>query len=104
MTVWEWIRLIAGAALLLFGVFSEFTAIVGNYRFNYVLCRMQAAGIGDTFGLFFLFAGITVLCGISLLTLKLAVIIALLWTSGPVISHLIVQMELRRGSGAGKEN
>ena len=44
----EWIRLIAGGILILAGFFFMVTAVVGNFRFKFVLSRMQAAAMGDT--------------------------------------------------------
>ena len=76
------------------------TAVIGNYRFPYVLMRMHAAGIGDTFGILLLFAGLLILCGLSVFTLKLAVILLLLWTTSPVASHLIMRMGIENGSSA----
>ena len=45
-----------GLAVLLFGLFVFFTAVLGLYRFDYVLNRMHAAavGAGITSILFFL--------------------------------------------------
>lgn len=100
MTFFEWIRFLLGAALLLAGAFVMVTAVIGNFRFNYVLCRMHAAGLGDTLGIILIFAGITVLCGVSVFTLKLAAVIALLWVSSPVASHMIMRMEIENGSSA----
>ena len=47
-----------------------------------------------------LFAGILILCGFSVFTLKLLLIILLMWTTGAVSSHLIMQMEINSGSSA----
>lgn len=103
MTMFEWLRLILGGTLLLGGIFVFITGVIGNFRFHYALCRMHAAGLGDTLGIVLVFLGITVLEGISVFTLKLWLIAALLWVSSPAASHRIMQMEIRRGSSAGKE-
>ena len=100
MTFFEWVRFLLGAVLLLSGLFVMVTAVIGNYRFCNVLCRMHAAGLGDTLGIVLVFAGITVLCGISVFTLKLAAIVVLLWISSPVASHMIMRMEIENGSSA----
>ena len=39
-----------GLAVLLFGLFVFFTAVLGLYRFDYVLNRMHAAAVGDALG------------------------------------------------------
>lgn len=100
MTFLEWIRFLLGAALLLGGLFVMVTAVIGNYRFRNVLCRMHAAGLGDTLGIVLVFAGITVLCGLSVFTLKLAAVVVLLWISSPAASHMIMRMEIENGSSA----
>lgn len=93
MSNFETIRLILGGILLLGGLFCLVTAVIGNYRFKDVTQRMHAAGVGDTFGVLLLFAGITVLCGISSFTVKMTVVLALMWISGPTLSHLIMKLE-----------
>lgn len=92
MTALEIIRFVLGTAFLLGGLFSMVTAVVGNFRFKDVLPRMHAAGIGDTLGIFLIFAGITILCGVSAFTLKLLAVLVLLWISSPTLSHLIMKM------------
>lgn len=103
MTFWEEIRFILGAGLLIGGLFVLVTAVIGNFRFSFVLSRMHAAGLGDTLGIVLVFLGITVLRGITGLTLKLLVIVALLWISSPTVSHLIMRTEIENGSPADKE-
>ena len=100
MTALEWIRFLLGALLLLSGTFFIVSSVVGNFRFRYVLARMHAAGLGDTLGTLLLFAGILILCGFSVFTLKLLLIILLMWTTGAASSHLIMQMEINSGSSA----
>ncbi len=100
MTVLEWIRLVIGGLFLLTGLFFMVTAVIGNYRFRYVLSRMHAAGLGDTLGIALILAGITILSGLSVFTGKLALILCLLWVSSPVASHLIMRMEIENGASA----
>ena len=100
MTVLEWIRFLFGAALMLCGSFLLVTAVIGNYRFRNAPCRMHAAGLGDTLGILLLFLGLLVLCGFSVFTLKLGVIVFLLWITSPVTSHLILRMQVENGCRA----
>ena len=95
MTTGEIVRLILGSLLLLGGLFALVTAVVGNFRFGDVLQRMHAAGVGDTMGVFLIFAGVTVLTGFSDMTPKLLAVLVLLWIAGPTVSHLIAEMVLR---------
>ena len=103
MTALEIVRLVTGGLLTLLGAFVFVTALIGNFRFDYALQRMHAAGLGDTLGIFALFLGITVLEGISAFTLKLWLALVLLWVSSPTASHRILRMEIENGAGAGKE-
>lgn len=38
----------AGLACFLFGLFVFFSAVLGLFRFDYVLNRMHAAAVGDS--------------------------------------------------------
>lgn len=100
MTVLQWIRFVSGALLVLGGIFTVVTSVIGNFRFKYVLARMHAAGLGDTMGVFLIFAGIAVLSGFTSLTAKLLAALVLIWTGSPVASHMIMKMEIENGSSA----
>ncbi|MBQ8536483.1 MAG: monovalent cation/H(+) antiporter subunit G [Clostridia bacterium] len=90
----EWIRFILSASLILFGLFILVSAIIGVYRFKYVLNRMHAAAMGDTLGLLFVILGLIVASGFNFTSLKLLLLIAMLWISSPVSSHLIGRLEV----------
>lgn len=90
----EWIRFIIAAALLIFGVSIVVIATIGIFKFKYVLNRMHAAAMCDTFALMFSILGVAVLYGFSLTTLKLLLIIIFLWLASPVSSHLIARLEV----------
>lgn len=93
----EWVRFGIAAALMLTGVACMILSVVGVYRFKYVLNRMHAAAIGDTMGILCLLGGVMVIYGLSFETLKLALVIALLWMASPVSSHLISRLEVTTG-------
>ena len=97
MSIWQWIRFLCGAVLTIGGLFFMVSAIIGNYRFSYVLYRMHAAGMGDTLGILLLFAGLAVLCFSPAFVLRLALIILLLWAGSCVASHLLMRMEIKLG-------
>ena len=90
----EWIRLIAGGILILAGFFFMVTAVVGNFRFKFVLSRMQAAAMGDTMGDFLILVGLAIFSGFQLASLKLLIVVVFHWLSSPVASHLLVLLEL----------
>ena len=85
---------VVGLALLLFGLFVFFTAVLGLYRFDYVLNRMHAAAVGDALGIFCILIGLILLHGWSLPAAKTLLIFLFLWLTSPVSSHLIADMEV----------
>ena len=72
------------------------SAAIGVYRFSECLTRMHAAAMGDTLGLGLIILGLIVLFGFSFTTVKLVLVVAFLWTTGPVSSHLIAQMMVEK--------
>jgi len=94
---------VIGLALLLFGVFVFFTAVLGLYRFDYVLNRMHAAAVGDALGIFCILMGLILLHGWSLSAAKTVLIFLFLWLTSPVASHLIAEMEVFTISNIKKE-
>lgn len=94
MAVMEWIRFIAGAALIVLGLIIFFVEISGVFRFKYVLNRMHAAAMGDTLGLSACIAGLMLMNGWNFTTVKLLCVIVFLWLASPVSSHLIAKLEV----------
>ena len=84
----------AGLACFLFGLFVFFSAVLGLFRFDYVLNRMHAAAVGDALGIFCILLGLMLLHGWSLPAYKTLAILLFLWLTSPVSSHLIAEMEV----------
>ena len=82
------------ALLMALGLAFEISAVIGVFRFRYVMNRMHAAALGDTLGIFFLLLGLAVANGLDMLTLKILLLIPMFWTTSPVCSHLIGKLEL----------
>ena len=78
------IRFIISAVLMVLGIFVIFTAMVGNFRFGYVLNRMQVGATADTLGAFFIIAALVVASGLNATSVKLVMMIAFLWFANPV--------------------
>ena len=87
------IRFIPAAALIAAGVAAMAVSTFGVFRIRYALNRLHAAAIGDSLGLPLVAAGLAVLYGWSLNTVKALLIAALFWLSGPVCSHLLAALE-----------
>ena len=84
---------VVGLCFLAFGIFTFFTAVLGLYRFDYVLNRMHAAAVGDALGIFCILVGIICLHVPTLAAFKSLLILVFLWITSPVASHLIAEVE-----------
>lgn len=84
-----------GLVVLVFGVFVFFSAVLGVYRFDYVLNRMHAAAVGDALGIFCILLGVVLLHAPSLSAMKALLVLIFLWITSPVSSHLIAQVEVQ---------
>lgn len=83
----------AGLALVIFGVFALFSAVLGLFRLRGALDRIHAAAMADTLGLFSLLIGAALLHGWSLPAGKTVLVLLILWRTGPVACHLLAGME-----------
>lgn len=90
----EIIRFVFAAVFLIAGVLCMASAVLGMFRFKFVLNRMHTAATGDTFGLLLCMIGLIIWKGFGMEALKTLVIIVFFWISGPVSSHLIARMEV----------
>ena len=88
------IRTILAVALMCFGMFSVFVSALGLFRFQCVLNRIHAAAVTDTLGVLGLMLGLVLLCGWTVMTVKICIIIVFMWLAGPVVTHLVAKMEL----------
>lgn len=85
----DWLRFGLGALLTAGGLFVLLTAVLGQFRFRSALNRIHAAALVDTFGILLMLAGLILCAGWSLVSLKLVLVIAFLWLTSPVSSHLL---------------
>lgn len=90
----SWIRFILSSALMISGLIILAAAVIGLYKFDYVLNRMHAAAMGDTLGLMLCLLSLTVSAPDIWVALKLLLIIFFLWLASPVSSHLIARLEV----------
>lgn len=94
MQILDWIRFVAGVALLLVGLGIFVVQLFGVFKFKYVLNRMHAAAMGDTLGIGVSLTGLILLSGFNVTSLKLGLILVFLWMASPVSSHLISRLEV----------
>jgi multicomponent Na+:H+ antiporter subunit G len=81
-------------ALILAGSFFIVVGAIGVVRMPDVYTRMHAASVTDTLGAGFLFAGLMVQAGLSLVALKLGFILVLFFFISPVATHALAQTAL----------
>ena len=94
----EWIRFYICAGLIGLGLFCFAVGVVGVNSFDFVLNRMHASGICDTLGTLLIIGGLIVAKGADFYSLKLLLVLALLWISSPVSTHLLSMVEKRTSS------
>ena len=89
MEILNWIRFILAAVLITAGLVFYAIQFIGVFRFQYILTRMHAAAIGDTLGMGLVLLGTTLIYGFSMASLKIVIILAFMWFTSPVCSHLL---------------
>ena len=92
--VMDVIRFIACAIFTVCGLGCLVSGVVGVFRFKYALNRLHAAAILDTAGIFLMLMGVICALGFDITSLKILVVIGLLWLTSPVSGHLIGRMEI----------
>lgn len=90
----EQIRFAAGALCILVGLSVSCVAVIGTYRFKFVLNRMHAAAMNDTLAILFVILGLILINGFNFTSLKLFVILCFFWMASPVCSHLLARLEV----------
>lgn len=88
---------LVSGTLLVAGAFFNLVAGIGVLRLPDVFTRMHAAGIKDTMGSALTLAGLMVVSGFSLVTVKLLIIWGLLWLTCAVATHAVARAALRGG-------
>ena len=99
---WQWIRFALSAACLVTGLVFMLLAVFGVNRFHRALNRMHAAAMGDRLGILFVFAGLILIRGFSMDSLKLFLVILFFWTAGPVSGHMISRLEAMTDENLGE--
>ena len=88
------LRFIVSCVLTLGGLFAMISGVAGVFRFKYALSHIHAAALIDTAGILLMLLGLIVAEGFTVTSLKMLAVIAILWLTSPVSSHLIGRMEV----------
>jgi multicomponent Na+:H+ antiporter subunit G len=84
-------------ALIIAGGFFTVVGAAGIVRMPDVYTRMHAASVTDTLGAGLLLLGFMLQAGLSLVLLKLAFLLLLLFFIGPVVTHAVANAALHYG-------
>ena len=90
----EQYRILAGAALILVGVFIFIVATAGLFRFHYVLNRVHAAATCDSLAVLLVCVGLMFFSAEWGSILKLSLVAMFVWLSNPVATHLVCKIEV----------
>ena len=88
---------IASWVLILLGSVFTVTGALGLVRMPDVYTRMHAVSVIDTLGIGFMILGMALQAGLSLVTLKLLFLLALVFFTWPVVTHALAQACLHDG-------
>ncbi len=86
----SWMFLLAGAVMLVIGA-------IGIVRLPDVFARMHGAGIIDTMGVGSVLIGLMLQAGLSIVTIKLALIVVFIMFTSPTSTHALAQAALHGG-------
>lgn len=90
----QWIRFALTAALVLSGIVVCAIGVLGVYRFKYVANRMHASALNDTLGIALCMAGWAISAPDFFTAVKILLVVAFYFISGPVSSHLLCRLEI----------
>ncbi len=93
----ELVREVLGWALILSGGFFTVVGALGVLRLPDFWARLHGASITDSAGVILLLAGMGVMAGFSLVTLKLLLIGVFLFITGPTATHAVANAALVSG-------
>ncbi len=83
----SWVLLLSGVAFALIGC-------AGLLRMPDFYTRLHAASITDTLGAGLILLGLALQAGWTLITVKLLLILAFLWFTGPIATHALARAAL----------
>jgi len=88
------VRFIISLLLTVGGLFVLLSGVVGIFKFKYSLSRIHAGALLDTVGIVLMVLGVVVGNGFNVTSLKMLLIVGILWLTSPVSSHLIGRLEI----------
>ncbi len=90
----EWLKFSVIALFLIASLGMAVISVAGVFKFKFILNRMHAAAICDSFALLLAMIGVGVAYGFTFATIKLFLILIFVWLASPVSGHLIARLEV----------
>lgn len=90
----EWIRFVLVAALITAALVLVLLALLGVFRFHFVLNRMHSASLLDTCGVLLISLAVVTAHGLNAADWKLLLLILVLWIGSPISSHMLARLEV----------
>ena len=90
----EMLRFVLTALCMVSGMLVIFLAVLGVFRFKFVMNRMHSAALIDTLGLFLILVGLCIATGSIQYIPKLILIICFQWIGSPIASHFVGKLEV----------
>lgn len=90
----EWVRFAFVALFLISSLGIAVISVAGVFKFKFILNRMHAAAVCDSFALLLAMIGVAIAYGFSFVMIKLILIVLLVWIASPVSGHLIARLEV----------
>ncbi len=84
-------------AFILGGSFFAVVGGLGIIRMPDLYTRLHATGVTDTMGAGLVLVGLMLYAGLSLVTVKLGMILALLWLTSPVSTYALARAAFNAG-------
>ncbi|MCL5780897.1 MAG: monovalent cation/H(+) antiporter subunit G [Firmicutes bacterium] len=91
------IRTIIAGVFLALGCFLMIVASIGVIRFPDFFSRMHAAGKADTMGQSCILIGLIIMAGFSLVSLKLFIIMLMIYIINPTATHFLARAAYMKG-------
>lgn len=90
LNIFSWVLILSGSAFTLIGA-------IGTLRFPDFWSRLHAASVSESAGMILLVAGMCLHSGFTLVTVKLIIIAAFIFMTGPTSTHAVASAALTSG-------
>ena len=91
-------------ALIVIGLFFLVVGSIGMLRLPNVFARAHALSVTDSLGAVFVLAGLAVYQGFTMNSLKILIVLALVFLLNPVIAHATIRAAHRAGIRPSEED